>query len=292
MITTISGTSTHMQRFGRGGVTLRARLGAPLSNEEIAAACPSVFAEHKHDSRSDRYTYLPTARLLDGMRGAGFFPVSVVQGGTKDEDRRGFTKHMLRFRRPGIIQNVGDSVPELVMLNSHDGTSSYQFMMGWFRLVCSNGLIVADKDREISGVRVGHRGNILDDVIEASYRVIEETEEQGRAIEDMTRVELSPAEQTVFATAALALRFDADAQVRPEQVIRARRSDDAGNSLWLTFNRAQENLLNGGIRYRSIDANNRVSQRRAREINGIDGNIRLNRALWTLAEEMRRIKSN
>jgi len=292
MFTQINGSSTRIQKFGRAGVILRARSGETLSNEQISGACPSVFAERKHDSRSSRYTYLPTAQLLNGMRDAGFLPVEVRQGGSSDETRRGFTKHLIRFRRPGVVQNVGDSVPELIMLNSHDGTSSYQFMSGWFRLVCSNGLVVADTNKEINGIRVGHRGNILDDVIEASYRVIDETEEQGRLIEDMTRIELSHEEQTAFALAARSLRFDDDSQVVPAQIIRARRSEDVGNSLWLTLNRAQENLINGGITYRSVNANGHATRRHAREINGIDGNIRLNRALWTLAEEMRRIKAN
>jgi hypothetical protein len=38
------------------------RSDAPLSNDEIARVAPSIFAEEAHDSRSDRYLYIPTSK--------------------------------------------------------------------------------------------------------------------------------------------------------------------------------------------------------------------------------------
>jgi hypothetical protein len=45
---------------------------------------------------------------------------------------------MLRLRRAGQI--TGQQVPEIIQLNSHDGSSSYQMLPGLFRSVCCNGL--------------------------------------------------------------------------------------------------------------------------------------------------------
>ncbi len=44
--------------------------------------------------------------------------------------RREYSKHMLRLRREGHIN--GQEVPEIILLNSHDGSSSYQIIPGIF----------------------------------------------------------------------------------------------------------------------------------------------------------------
>lgn len=276
--------SVHYGKFGSGGAILRAYNGEALEDAEIVARCPSVFAEAKHDSRSERYTYLPTRDLLAGLRKEGFFPVEVRQGGSRDEVKRGFTKHLIRLRRDPA--QLRPESTEVVLINSHDGTSSYQLMHGIFRMICSNGLISGDFD----GVRVGHRGDILSDVIEASYTVINESERVQPLIEDWSHTTLAPSEQIAFATAAKELRLESDAEIRPERVIQARRREDVGDDLWRVFNRAQENLVRGGIAYDTRDANNRRVHRHVREAKSIDSNVKLNRALWTLAAEMAKIK--
>jgi len=276
--------NSHYGRFGSGGAILRARGNEALEDAEIIARCPSVFAETKHDSRSVRYTYLPTVDLLKGLRQEGFYPVEVRQGGSRDEVKRGFTKHLIRLRRDLNVHS--DNKTEVVLINSHDGTSSYQLMHGIFRMICSNGLISGDFD----GVKVGHRGDIMHDVIEASYTVVNESAKTLPLIEDWSHLALAPSEQIAFATAAKELRLDDDADIRPETVIRPRRQADVGDDLWRVFNRAQENLVRGGISYDTRDANNRRVHRHVREAKSIDSNVRLNRALWTLAAEMAKLK--
>jgi len=51
--------------------------------------------------------------------------------------------------------------------------------------------------------------------------------------------------------------------------------------------RVQENLVQGGLSTRT--ANGR--RNRTRAIQGIDQNVKVNRALWILAEEMKRLKN-
>jgi len=284
MNTAITMNNSKYGRFGSGGAIIRSRGNEPLEDAEIIARCPSVFAQAKHNSRTERYTYLPTADLLTGLRREGFFPVEVRQGGSRDEIKRGFTKHLIRLRRDLNVR--AENKTEVVLINSHDGTSSYQLMHGIFRMICSNGLISGDFD----GIKVGHRGNILDDVIEASYTVVGESERVVPMIEHWQRLDLSRDEQTAFATAAKELRLNDDAEVRPDAILLPRRREDEGNDLWRVFNRAQENLVTGGIRYDTRDAQNRRIHRHVREVKSIDGNVKLNRALWTLAAEMAKLK--
>jgi Domain of unknown function (DUF932) len=78
---------------------------------------------------------------------------------------------------------------------------------------------------------------------------------------------------------------------RPDQILAPRRYDDQGKDLWTTFNVAQENVLRGGLS--GIQRNpegRRVRRVSTREIKGIDGNVQLNRALWTLAERLAELK--
>jgi len=70
-----------------------------------------------------------------------------------------------------------------------------------------------------------------------------------------------------------------------------RRREDVGQSLWTSFNVIQENLIRGGLPGRRQTADGHIRRSRTRPINAIDQNVGLNRALWTLAEEMRRLKS-
>ncbi|ELI7994226.1 DUF945 domain-containing protein, partial [Yersinia enterocolitica] len=131
-------------RFGAANLVRRDR---PLTDDELMRFVPSVFSQEKHKSRSARYTYIPTITLLDGLRHEGFQPFFACQTRVRDPERREHTKHMLRLRRAGQI--TGKQVPEIILLNSHDGTSSYQMLPGLFRQVCQNGLICGETFGEV-----------------------------------------------------------------------------------------------------------------------------------------------
>ncbi|MBA4682793.1 MAG: DUF932 domain-containing protein, partial [Pseudomonas sp.] len=93
----------------------------PLSDDQIRAVAPSIFAETPHESRSERYSYIPTAAVLSELRSEGFEPFMVCQTRVRHEDRREFTKHMIRLRHASQID--GAEANEVILLNSHDGTS-------------------------------------------------------------------------------------------------------------------------------------------------------------------------
>ena len=296
-ISSQSFNNARVAKFGSGATILRARGDEALTIEQLQAAAPSVFAEGAHDSRSERYTYIPTIEVLRGLMKEGFSPYEVRQGGSRDEAKRGFTKHLLRLRHASQGALVaGDSKRELVLLNAHDGTSSYQLMSGLFRMVCSNGLITCDAGQM---QKVAHKGDIVHNVIEGAYRVIEDGEAVEHQVNDMRALQLSSGEQQAFAAAALELRFNdkndngsiKPAPIEPEALLRAKRADDVGNDMWKTFNRVQEHVMTGGGRYIHRAANGRRSYRETRPVQSIDGNVTLNRALWVLASKMQELKA-
>lgn len=282
-------------RFGRGAVKLQARNGEALAVHEIAEKAPAIFAPHAHESRSDRFVHIPTHDLLSGMRNAGFVPVHVTVGGSKDINKRNFTKHMIRFRRENMLLtdnlNLGGLLPEIVLLNAADGTSSYQLHAGLFRMVCLNGMIAAHGN--MASVKIGHRGDALTKVIEGSHQVLDHAQAVLPRAEQMAQINLEPSEADIFARAALSLRFDTSETGReynPQALIKPRRFADTGSDLWSIFNRAQEGIIKGGFEYRAEDSNGRMQYRNARAVNNPSDNVKLNQALWQLAEGMAALK--
>ena len=281
--------------FGRS-YNIRGERG-PLTNEQIANMAPSAFATEAHESRSSRYAYIPTATVIDGLRAEGFLPVAAKQGGSRIPGKAEFTKHMLRFRYQGQVpelRTVGETFPEIVLVNSHDGTSAYHIMAGVFRLVCLNGMVVADRT---DGARsVQHKGNVVDNVIDASFEVLGESRKALGAAAEWSGLSLSRDERQVFAESAHLLRFgdsegETDTAIRPEQMLQVRRNEDRGTDLWSTFNVAQENAIRGGLTAMGRDANGRRRLTRTREVRAIDQDVKLNKALWHLSERMAALKA-
>ena len=94
-------------RFSHRSPVLRSN--HPLSDDQIRAVAPSIFADTPHESRSERYSYIPTATVLTELRKEGFQPFMVCQTRVRNEDRRDYTKHMLRRCATG-----GGQQPQLV----------------------------------------------------------------------------------------------------------------------------------------------------------------------------------
>ncbi|EBA8673666.1 DUF945 domain-containing protein [Salmonella enterica subsp. enterica serovar Miami] len=267
-------------RFGRINQIRRDR---PLTHEELMQYTPSVFGEDKHASRSDRYSYIPTITLLENLRREGFQPFFACQSRVRDPERRDYTKHMLRLRRAGQI--TGQQVPEIIILNSHGGESSFQLLPGMWRQVCANGLVCGQSFGEI---RVPHRGDIAEKVIEGAYEVLSVFDRVEEKREAMQSLLLPPPAQHTLAKAALTYRFGEEHQpVTTAQVLTPRRREDYGQDLWTVWNTLQENLLKGGLPGRTVQG----KRTHTRAVNGIDGDVRLNRALWVMAEQMQQALS-
>ena len=288
--------ATLATRFsGRTSHTLRSE--QPLSEDQMRAAAPSIFAEGKHASRSERYTYIPTIDVLRGLRKEGFEAFMVTQGSSRVEGKAEFTKHMIRMRHHRDHSGQARTKPEaneVILINSHDGASSYRMLAGMIRFVCCNGLVVGDV---VEDIHIPHKGSIQNNVIEGAFRVLRQFELVEAHAEVMKAVQLEPREQIAFATAALALRFGErtieetgghqPAPITAEQLTQARRPEDLGRSLWRTFQCVQENVIRGGQLGRTAQGR----RMQTRPVGSIDRGVSLNRALWMLAEEMRKLKA-
>src|SRR5580692_9650025 len=179
-------------RFASPSPVLRA--DHPLSDDQIRAVAPSIFGEDKHASRSERYSYIPTNAVLTELRKEGFQPFMICQTRVRQDDRREYTKHLIRLRHASQIN--GTEANEIILLNSHDGSSSYQMLAGMFRFVCHNGLVCGDT---VADVRVPHKGDVAGHVIEGAYEVLHGFDRVKESRDAMHAITLNDGESVVFA---------------------------------------------------------------------------------------------
>ena len=219
----------------------KARETVAISDEELRRVVPSIFASQPIEGVSDRYSFLPTSSILRGMRENGWVPVRAEEQSVRTEARRGFQKHLIRFARTEHLQTWEKNQvrPEVVLLNSHDKSSAYQLHCGLFRLVCLNGMVVADATFE--RISIKHSGFNPDSVIEASFKVL------GAVPDIMNKVQLfqdrilTDAERLALATGAATYRWEdlAKAPINPSMLLNPRRYGDEAKDLWTTFNTVQ-----------------------------------------------------
>jgi len=284
-------------------LVLRAKVNQSLTLEEMQTRLPAIFAGHAHESRSSRYVFVSTRDMLDNLMRNDFVPVEARVSRTKDESRRGFNKHMVRLRHRSDLDNyrnerrVGDTSFETILRNAHDGTGSYQFMAGLLRLVCLNGMVVSDGT--LADVKVLHSGNRerqIKKVVEGAYQVLQHGPRVMDKVRSWQQLQLTKDEQMAFAEGARTLRFgdakgNVDTPIQAQQLLHPRRYDDRGDDMWKVFNRVQENAIRGGITAMGRDANGRPRRSSSREVRGIDGDVKLNKALWMLGERMVALKT-
>ncbi len=262
-----------------------------LTLEDLQRKAPSIFTEGRAERTSEKYQPISTTKVIEGLMNEGFMPTWAGQSQCRLTTKKAYTKHMLRFRHVNAHPTASGLFPELVLINSHDGLSSYRLMAGVYRLVCSNGLVAGKNYAEI---RIRHQGDILSNVIEGSYQVIEDSKKMIESADKMTSLNLSNPEKKIFAEAAHAIRFEnspmSDA-IEPLNLLNPRRTQEMRqDDLFTIFNVVQENIIKGGVRGYGKDANGRNKRVRSRAIISIDQNTALNRALWTLAEKMLELK--
>ncbi len=251
-----------------------------LSLQDVRDRAPAVFAQSAHERTSASYTFVPTERVLTGLMQAGFVPVEARQ--TQARHSIVHARHVVRLRRRFETVQLKDAVPEVVFLNSHDGTSSYQLRVGIFRVVCTNGLIVSMGS--FPSFRAAHRGDVVEEVVTSALDISERFGVLAGQVERMEQRLLMKDEQIAFAGRAMAVRFAEPlwSGIQPTQLLTCHRVNDLGNDLWSVLNKVQENLLRGGLSHIATSGR-RI---RTRRITSIREDVRINSRLWDLAEQV------
>lgn len=264
---------------------MRASFGTYLNQAQLQHAAPSIFATAPRDDLSDRYTFVPTSAVLERLADEGFAPVEAFQSTSRLENGRQFARHLVRLRRTqdlGAQRVVGDVFPEVVMTNSHNGSSTLVLEGGLFRLACSNGMCMPES---VERIVTRHTGDIGGEVIDGCISVVKQAEEfRGRAL-TWQGIQLTRPEQLLLAETAIGLR-DSTLDLEPARILSPRRWQDRDDNLWAVTNRLQEALVKGGTKGISAKGK-RIA---LRSVASVSENIRLNRAIMTMAEKFAELK--
>jgi hypothetical protein len=248
--------------------------GNSYSLEQIKSMAPSVFTTDKAPHLTDKYIQTPTSRVVEDLMSMGWQVTKVQE--VKARKGKGFQKHMVVFRNPEIMikgANGDDSFPQILLTNSHDGKAAFNFRVGIFRLVCSNGLVISDAD--FNNVSIRHMNYSFETLQTKIQEVIAKLPNLVQKINLFKQTELTEAQMADFATKAAALRNKQTVNIA--DILRADRNQDAGNDLWLVFNRIQEKVISGGYGYGR-------KNRKARSVKNFQQDIKLNEQLFELAE--------
>jgi hypothetical protein len=240
--------------------------------EQIKQIAPSVFTTDKAPHLSDKYVQTPTSRVVEDLINLGWQVTKVQE--VKSRKYKGFQKHIVVFRNPNIMikgKDGDDAFPQILLTNSHDGRAAFNFRVGIFRLICSNGLVVADA--EFSNVSIRHINYTFESLQTKVNELISKLPNLVRKINLFKSTQLNELQIQEFASKAIQLRTKQ--RVNIMDIIVADRPQDAGNDLWVVFNRVQEKILGGSYK---------AGNRKARSVKNFQKDIQINEQLFQLAE--------
>lgn len=252
-----------------------------LTIDDIAGIAPAAVATAPSPLVSQRYNFFSTAELIERMQTEGFYPVRARQGNGSDFLHG---KHEISFRHSNDLDRVsvvGQAIPEIRLINSHDRSTPFELSAGLFRLICSNGLTIADKGASMY-LRGRHSGaESFGRIIEGTYEIVKEFPAIAHQVETWTGIRLDHDQVREFGHAAALLRWDNPSADLVNALTSARRYEDEGNDLWHVMNRVQENVVRGGLRYETSTGRNAKTH----GIESITNDLAFNGRLWTLTEE-------
>lgn len=233
---------------------------------------PAVFSKSNCEKLSDKYNLLRTADVIEAFEEFGWVTTFASQTGIGTHGR-----HLIRMRQlEDVVVSKKDLMTELVITNSHDGTSALRMDVGLFRKICSNGLVVA-MPQSSETIRHLGKGSTMDAVLERGKWVVEQATESVKTAKRWSKLKLNDKQKDIFAN-RISKQITLDENTYSASELFAPKYDEPSN-LWTCFNMAQERIVRGGV----------TNQRTGRVNRGTSNVVALvgrNSKLWTIADEM------
>jgi len=274
-----------MLSFGKG-------LDSYLTKEQIKNSAPLIFADAPtNPDVSDKYLFVNTETIIDDLEKLGWLPVQAAQRKSRKKEGTIFSKHMVAFQNPDIkitSQDGDDAFPRILLTNSHDGMQAFKFSVGIFRLVCSNGLVVADE--KFSDFRIKHKGYTFGELRNVVSQAVKDLPNKVQVMNDMKNRILNQDEKNKLALDAMLIRagikpnsdkakeFNYDGETIID-ILDPKRKEDEGNDLWRVFNVIQEKITQGDFHAALTGA----KVRKVRKIKSFEKDMKVNKELFKLA---------
>jgi len=231
-----------------------------------------TVADQAHPKMSPKYKTVQTNLIAQKFKDMGF----VVDSISRKKSRGGgvgFGKHMVKLSHPELLStNHNDVKLQLIITNSFDGSSAFSIQLGFFRFVCSNGMIVGES---LETYKHRHTGTILEELDDSIQRIVAQTKTLAAMLDKLKSVELTTAQVLSFEEEAKKLRGDKVASIDWT----VRRQEDQGSNLFVVYNRIQEDLVRGKASVTSESGRTRL----LREITSVDRLKEINTKLFDIA---------
>ena len=262
-----------------------------LTKDQVKEICPLAFeSAPTNPNVSGKYLFVNTETIIDDLDKLGWKPVQAAQRKSRGKSTI-FSKHMVGFQNPDIMikgKDGDDAYPRILMTNSHDGLQAFKFSVGIFRLVCSNGLVIADE--QFSDFKIKHKGYTFEELRNVINTAVEDLPNKVEVLNDMKERVLTQDEKNKLALDAMLIRagiepgskeakkFDYDEETI-EDILEPTRDEDKGDDLWKVFNIVQEKITQGGF----SAALRGAKVRKVRKIKSFEKDIKINQELFKLA---------
>jgi hypothetical protein len=266
-----------------------------MSKEDLRNECPLAFASAPTNPNvSGKYLFVNTETIVDDLDKLGWKPVQAAQRKGRGDKGTIFSKHMVAFQNPSIkIKGEGgdDAWPRIIMTNSHDGMQAFKFSVGIFRMVCSNGLVVADE--QFSDFKIKHKGYTFSELRGVVNQAVADLPNRVQVLNDMKDRILTQDEKDKLALDAMLVRagiqpgsekatkFNYDAETI-EDILDPKRDEDKGDDLWKVFNVIQEKITQGDFHAALTGA----KVRKVRKIKSFEKDLKVNKELFKLATNL------
>jgi len=263
-----------------------------MTKEQLRDACPLAFAQAPtNPDVSGKYLFVNTETIVDDLEKLGWLPVQAAQRKGRSGKSTIFSKHMVAFQNPDIKitgKDGDDSFPRIIMTNSHDGMQAFKFSVGIFRLVCSNGLVVADE--QFSEFKIKHKGYTFDELRGVVNEAVADLPNKVEVLNQMKSRVLTQDEKNKLALDAMLIRagiepgsekakeFNYDDETI-EDILDPKRDEDKGDDLWRVFNVVQEKITQGDFHAALTGA----KVRKVRKIKSFEKDLKVNKELFKLA---------
>ena len=229
---------------------------------------------------SSKFGFISSSDLVAQLEGQGLKLADVVESKVrKDKEKRlGYQKHVMRFNT-GLTNAHGNL--QVLAINSHEGSSALTFRMGFFRLVCSNGLIIGND--LIPQIKVRHTQNGL---LKLNDSVDELMQWQRVAMDNIDRMsskKLSSEEFEALVMNSAKIRMGEKFTDKIVPLFEVKRYEDNSRDLFTVFNVIQENVMRTGFYTLNKDTNTTT---KIRAIKGVNASLELNTALYNEAMKL------
>jgi len=265
-----------------------------MSKEQLKEVCPLAFSQAPTNPKvSGKYLFVNTETIVDDLDKLGWKPVQAAQRKSRGKSTI-FSKHMVAFQNPYIKikgKDGDDAFPRIIMTNSHDGMQAFKFSVGIYRLVCSNGLVVADE--QFSDFKIKHKGYTFEELRGVVNQAVADLPNKVQVLNDMKTRILSQEEKNKLALDAMLVR----AGIEPgsekankfvydeetiEDILEPKRDADKGDDLWKVFNVVQEKITQGEFHAALKGA----KVRKVRKIKSFEKDLKVNKDLFQLATSL------